>query len=132
MTLLSRHTSVDDTPAVLDLLITGGMVVTPWGHVRADIGVRGGKICALGKIEGVTACDILDAKNLHILPGVIDSQVHFREPGMEHKEDIESGTRGAILGGVTSVFEMPNTVPPTTDQTTRPGQAQPGRRTRVV
>lgn len=49
-----------------------------------------------------------------MLPGVIDSQVHFREPGNEHKEDLESGSRAAVLGGVTAVFEMPNTYPPTT------------------
>ena len=51
---------------------------------------------------------------MHVLPGVIDTQVHFREPGNEHKEDLESGSRAAVLGGVTAVFEMPNTAPPTT------------------
>src|SRR6185295_18194127 len=56
-----------------------------------------------------------DAVGLHVLPGVIDSQVHFREPGMEWKEDLETGSRGAVLGGVTAVFEMPNTIPTTTD-----------------
>jgi dihydroorotase len=54
---------------------------------------------------------MLDATGLHVLPGAIDSQVHFREPGLTHKEDLESGTRGAVLGGVTGVFEMPNTNP---------------------
>lgn len=57
-----------------------------------------------------------DAKGLHVLPGVIDTQVHFREPGNEHKEDLESGSRAAVLGGVTAVFEMPNTSPPTTSR----------------
>ena len=56
----------------------------------------------------------IDARHLHILPGVIDSQVHFREPGLEHKEDLESGSRAAVMGGVTAVFEMPNTKPLTT------------------
>ena len=56
----------------------------------------------------------MDCTGLHILPGVIDSQVHFREPGLSHKEDLETGSRGAALGGVTCVFEMPNTIPPTT------------------
>lgn len=57
----------------------------------------------------------IDAKNLHVLPGIIDSQVHFREPGNEHKEDMKSGSKAAVLGGVTSVFEMPNTQPSTTN-----------------
>ena len=59
---------------------------------------------------------MFEAKGLHVLPGVIDSQVHFREPGNEHKEDLETGSRAAILGGVTAVFEMPNTNPPTTSR----------------
>ena len=54
---------------------------------------------------------MFDAKGLHVLPSVIDTQVHFREPGMEHKENLESGTRAAVKGGVTTVFEMPNTSP---------------------
>ena len=57
---------------------------------------------------------MFEATGLHVLPGVIDSQVHFREPGLEWKEDLESGSRSAALGGVTAVFEMPNTDPPTT------------------
>ena len=57
---------------------------------------------------------MFDCRGLHVLPGVIDSQVHFREPGLTHKEDLETGSRGAVLGGVTAVFEMPNTEPPTT------------------
>ncbi len=60
--------------------------------------------------------EIFEARGLHVLPGVIDSQVHFREPGNEHKEDLESGSRAAVLGGVTGVFEMPNTAPPTTSR----------------
>src|SRR6185437_3914715 len=60
--------------------------------------------------------EIFEAKGLVVLPGVIDSQVHFREPGNEHKEDLETGTRAAILGGITGVFEMPNTAPPTTSR----------------
>ena len=58
---------------------------------------------------------MIDCRGLHVLPGVIDSHVHFREPGLTHKEDLESGSRGAVLGGVTAVFEMPNTDPTTTD-----------------
>jgi dihydroorotase-like cyclic amidohydrolase len=64
--------------------------------------------------RGPALAKIIDCTGLHILPGVVDSQVHFREPGLEHKEDLESGSRAAVLGGVTTVFEMPNTKPLTT------------------
>lgn len=86
----------------------GELVLAP-----VHIGVRDKKIAAISDspLEGFK---IIDAKHLHVLPGVIDSQVHFREPGLTHKEDLESGTRAAALGGVTSVFEMPNTNPSTT------------------
>lgn len=97
-----------------DLLIRGGVVATPGGIAPADVGVSGGKIAAIGALSGAKAEEIFDAKGLHVLPGVIDTQVHFREPGNEHKEDLESGSRAAVLGGVTAVFEMPNTNPPTT------------------
>ncbi len=97
-----------------DLVIRGGVVMTPEGRAAADIGVREGRIAAIGDLAGAKAARELDAAGLTVLPGVIDSQVHFREPGMEHKEDIATGTRAAVLGGVTSVLEMPNTSPPTT------------------
>lgn len=96
-----------------DLLIRGGNCVTPAGVVEIDVGVRDGRIVELGSLSGATADEVLDAAGLTVMPGVIDSQVHFREPGLEHKEDLETGTRGAVLGGVTSIFEMPNTKPPT-------------------
>ena len=102
----------------LDMLIKNGMVVSPAGLSECDIGIEGGKIVALGALRNVPAGQVLDAKNLHVLPGVIDSQVHFREPGLEHKEDIEHGTRSAVKGGVTSIFEMPNTSPLTLDEAT--------------
>jgi dihydroorotase len=97
-----------------DLLIRGGVCATPNGIARADIGVKDGKIASVGALGAAQAAEIFDAKGLHVLPGVIDTQVHFREPGNEHKEDLESGSRAAVLGGVTAVFEMPNTNPPTT------------------
>ena len=59
----------------------------------------------------------MDANNLTILPGIIDTQVHFREPGSTDVEDLETGSKAAVMGGVTSVFEMPNTNPPTSNQT---------------
>lgn len=97
-----------------DLVVRGGMVVTPGGTVRVDIGAREGKIVAIGDLGGAPAAQTIEARGLHVLPGVIDSQVHFREPGLIHKEDLATGTAAAVLGGVTSVMEMPNTEPPTT------------------
>ncbi|HTQ12340.1 MAG TPA: dihydroorotase [Rhizomicrobium sp.] len=97
-----------------DLLIRGGIAATTGGIAEADIGVKDGRIVAVGALGNAKAAESFDAKGLHVLPGVIDTQVHFREPGNEHKEDLESGSRAAVLGGVTAVFEMPNTSPPTT------------------
>ena len=96
-----------------DLLLRGGTVVTPSGPMTTTVAVRDQRIAALGVPERTEARTVLDLTGLHVLPGVIDSQVHFREPGLEHKEDLESGTRGAVLGGVTTIFEMPNTSPNT-------------------
>jgi dihydroorotase len=95
-----------------DLKLTGGTVHLPGGPVLAEVGVRDGRIAAIGTALG-DAGEVIDCTGLDILPGVIDSQVHFREPGLEHKEDLESGSRAAVLGGVTAVFEMPNTSPNT-------------------
>jgi len=97
-----------------DLIVRNGIVATPSGIAPADIGVTAGRIATIGALGTASAAEVFDASGLHVLPGVIDSQVHFREPGNEHKEDLESGSRAAVLGGVTSVFEMPNTQPPTT------------------
>src|ERR1700748_1029412 len=97
-----------------DLLIKGGITATPNGIAEADVGGTGGGIVAVGALAGAKAAEIFEAKGLHVLPGVIDTQVHFREPGNEHKEDLETGSRAAVLGGVCGVFEMPNTAPPTT------------------
>lgn len=93
-----------------DLILQGGLVMLPTGAERIDVVCLGGKIVAFDA-SAWTATETVNVRGLHVLPGVIDSQVHFREPGMGHKEDIESGTRGAVLGGVTAVFEMPNTHP---------------------
>jgi dihydroorotase len=82
-------------------------------EVQTHVGIKEGKIKFIGT-ENAPSSQIIDAKGLHLLPGVIDSQVHFREPGMVHKEDLGTGTKGAALGGITSIFEMPNTNPPTT------------------
>ena len=97
-----------------DLVLKGGCVVNHDGEGVRDIAIRHGRIAGLGGFDRAQAGDVIDCKGLHILPGVIDSQVHFREPGLTHKEDLETGSRAAVLGGVTAVFEMPNTDPPTT------------------
>jgi dihydroorotase len=83
-------------------------------RVITSIAVANGKIVEIGDQAHVGATEVFDAKGLIVMPGAIDSQVHFREPGLTHKEDLESGTRGAVLGGITAVFEMPNTKPSTT------------------
>ncbi len=98
-----------------DLLLKNGIAVLTGMTVPADIGVKDGKIVAIGALGNADAAQVIDCKGLHILPGIIDSQVHFREPGADHKEVLESGLRAAAMGGVTSVFEMPNTNPLTTN-----------------
>ena len=97
-----------------DLILSGGAVVNHDGAGLRDIGVRDGRIAEIGSLGGASAGERIDCAGLHILPGVIDTQVHFREPGATHKEDLETGSRAAVLGGVTAVFEMPNTDPATT------------------
>lgn len=99
--------------ATFDLLLKGGHVFTPNGPAEGDVAVSDGRIAGIGRFDEATAREVLDLQGLTVLPGVIDSQVHFREPGLEHKEDLESGTRAAALGGVTALFEMPNTNPST-------------------
>ena len=98
-----------------DLIVKGGILVNEHSTGEADIGISDGRIAAVGDLAAASAENILDVNGLHVLPGVIDTQVHFREPGAEHKEDLETGSRAAVAGGVTAVFEMPNTSPPTTD-----------------
>jgi dihydroorotase len=97
-----------------EFLFRNGTVVNQDGTGTHDVAVRDGRIAAIGDIDPRRAGKVIDCTGLHILPGVIDSQVHFREPGAEQKEDLETGSRAAVLGGVTSVFEMPNTNPTTT------------------
>ncbi|RUP11668.1 MAG: dihydroorotase [Methylobacterium sp.] len=98
-----------------DLLIRGGTCVTPWGTEAIDLGIRDGRIAALATPAGATADAVIDAAGLHVLPGLIDSHVHLRDPGDPAVETIETGTRAAVLGGIATLFDMPNTVPPIAD-----------------
>lgn len=99
-----------------DCILSGGTVVNHDGVGVRDIGVREGLVAEIGDLGRASAGERVDCSGLHVLPGVIDSQVHFREPGPVHKEDLETGSRAAVLGGVTAVFEMPNTDPATTTE----------------
>lgn len=101
-----------------DLIVRGGEVANHAGRGMADVGVIDGKIAFIGDLSQASAGEVFDAGGLTVLPGVIDTQVHFREPGLEWKEDLETGSRAAALGGVVAVFEMPNTNPNTTDPDT--------------
>ena len=100
-----------------DLIVRNALITTSSSQDLGSVGVKDGKFVAIGQVEGSAEREI-DAKGLTLMPGVSDTQVHFREPGLEHKEDLESGTRAAILGGVTTIFEMPNTNPNTTSEAT--------------
>lgn len=96
-----------------DLVIRNGVCLTPSGRQAVDIGICSGRIAHLGQVDVSQAAQVLDATGLHVLPGVIDTQVHFREPGLTHKEDLGTGSASAALGGVTAFFDMPNTQPNT-------------------
>jgi dihydroorotase len=97
-----------------DLVINGGRIVTPDTVFAASIAIRDGRILAIGSADSMPpAVETLDASGLHVLPGAIDVHVHFRDPGYPHKEDWATGTAAAAFGGVTTVFDMPNTIPPT-------------------
>jgi len=105
---------MDEMTDTYDLIVRGGIVVNQAGEGLRDIGVTAGRIAAIGDLARASAGETIAAAGLHVLPGVIDTQVHFREPGLTQKEDLETGSRSAVLGGVTAVFEMPNTNPTTT------------------
>lgn len=110
-----------------DTILKGATIVNHDGIGQRDVGIRNGRIAAIGSLSTHTAGEMIDCTGLHILPGVVDSQVHFREPGLEHKEDLETGSLAAVLGGVTSVFEMPNTKPLTTSAETLEDKIRRGR-----
>ncbi|HEY4820626.1 MAG TPA: amidohydrolase family protein, partial [Xanthobacteraceae bacterium] len=99
---------------IADLVIHNGTVVSPEMAIAASVAIKDGKVLAVGAAQAMPqAAEILDARGLHVLPGAIDVHVHFRDPGYPHKEDFATGTAAAAFGGVTTVFDMPNTIPPT-------------------
>jgi len=95
-------------------LIQHADLVLPTGIVRADLLIENGKILGIDPPRNAKADEVVDATGLHLLPGVIDPHVHFRDPGLTHKEDLHTGSLACAKGGVTSFFEMPNTKPNTT------------------
>jgi len=116
--------------SAFETLIVNGILMTPDGPVQKDLALNHGKIAAiLEPGHGEYAPITIDAKNLHVLPGIIDSQVHFREPGLEHKEDLHTGSKAAALGGITTFLEMPNTNPPTVDAASIVYKVKRGRET---
>ena len=100
-------------PDRYDLILRGGTCVLPWGAETADVGIRDGRIAALGQLRTATAAAEIACRHLHVLPGRIDAHVHLRDPGDPAVETIPDGTRAAVLGGLTAVFDMPNTIPAT-------------------
>jgi dihydroorotase len=93
-----------------DLIVRGGVCMLPWGAATTDLGIRNGRIASLD-VPAAADGRVIDAAGLHVLPGLIDPHVHLRDPGDGSVETLESGTRGAVLGGITCVFDMPNTAP---------------------
>src|ERR1700757_184461 len=110
-----------------DLILKSGTVVNQDGEGVRDVAVSNGRIVAIGALGHALAAEVIDCKGLHILPGVMDTQVHFREPGQTHKEDLETGSRSGVMGGVTAVFEMPNTDPLTVSEPTFADKVKRGR-----
>jgi dihydroorotase len=98
-------------PQTHDLILRGGTLVLPWGMEQADLGISGGKVAAMGDLRTASGANEIDCRGLHLLPGLIDSHVHLREPGDAAVETIETGTKAALLGGLAAVFDMPNTNP---------------------
>ena len=95
------------------LLIKNAECYIDQNLILTDIAIKDNIISKISENIDDSADRVLDARGLSIFPGIVDTQVHFREPGDSRKENLESGSKSAVLGGVTSVFEMPNTSPPT-------------------
>src|SRR5262245_55849160 len=114
----TRHTRQGgEMSEKVDLIVRNGTVVTSDATLEADVAMADGQFVAVAERGGldVEAAEELDATGLHVLPGVIDGHVHFREPGYEYKEDWTHGSTAAVMGGVTTVFDMPNVIPLTSN-----------------
>src|SRR3989442_3201468 len=99
-----------------DLVVKNGTVVTPQESFMGGVAIAGEKFVAIGTNDSLPeGKEVIDAKGKHILPGLIDAHVHFREPGLTYKEDFSTGSTAAVCGGITTVVDMPNVIPPTTD-----------------
>ena len=97
-----------------DLVLKNGWIVTPDGTVRGGVAISNGKFVAIGTDDSLPAGkEVIDIKGKHILPGLIDAHVHFRDPGVTHKEDFGTGSTAAVCGGITTIIDMPNQIPPT-------------------
>ena len=101
---------------MLDLIIKNGLCYIDGKLKNQDIGIKSSKISKIGSLKNENSKEIYDANNQIVLPGCIDTQTHFREPGSTDTEDLHSGSRAAVSGGITAVFEMPNTNPPTSNK----------------
>ena len=99
-----------------DLIIKNGLCFIEGKLKKVDIGIKDSLIKEIKELPAFKTSQVVDAKNLLVLPGAIDTQVHFREPGATDSEDLYSGSRAAIMGGITSIFEMPNTNPSTSSK----------------
>src|SRR6201997_2838980 len=97
-----------------DLVIKNGWVVTSQDTWRGGVAIAGEKFVAIGTDDSLPdGKEVIDAKGRHILPGLIDAHVHFRDPGVTHKEDFSTGSTAAVCGGITTIIDMPNQIPPT-------------------
>ncbi len=101
---------------MLDLIIKNGTCYIDGNLKKLDLGITKDKISQIGDLSKEKANNFFDAENLIVLPGCMDTQVHFREPGSTDAEDLNSGSKAAVVGGITGVFEMPNTKPPTSNK----------------
>src|SRR6202035_5420315 len=110
-----------------DTILKSGTVVNQDGEGVRDIAIADGRIAAIGGLGQASAAEVIDCKGLHTRRGVMAAQVHFREPGLTHKEDMETGSRSAVMGGVTAVFEMPNTDPLTVTEQAFTAKVKAGR-----
>lgn len=97
-----------------DLIVKNGTIVTPQTTFQGDIGIIAGRISCIGNLSEAATAQIYDASGKHVFPGFIDEHVHSRDPGLTHKEDFAHSTRSAAAGGITTILEMPNSVPPVT------------------